>query len=92
MSHSFLAHDGRDDVAVAVADVDVGEVVIAYLDDDKTVTMTSLDHVPLGHKVALRDLDEGAPVLKYGIPIGRTTKPVRAGEHVHTHNLRSARW
>ncbi len=42
-----------------------------------------------GHKFALRDIAEGETVVKYGMPIGVATRPVAAGEHVHTHNLRT---
>src|SRR5262245_27729929 len=42
--------------------------------------------VPPGHKVALRDLEEGASIRKYGQIIGFATEAVAAGEHVHTHN------
>jgi len=48
--------------------------------------------VPLGHKVALADLEPGATVVKYGTPIGTTPGGFRRGQYVHTHNLRSARW
>ncbi len=41
------------------------------------------DRVPQGHKVALVDLPEGAPVLRYGIPIGRALKNIAAGSWVH---------
>jgi altronate hydrolase len=54
----------------------VGELVVKLLDD-----------VPAGHKVALADVATGSPVHKYGQVIGVATRPVRAGEHVHTHNL-----
>lgn len=39
-----------------------------------------------GHKVALRDIAEGEAVVKYGVAIGRATRPVARGEHVHVHN------
>jgi altronate hydrolase len=47
------------------------------------------EDVPAGHKVALRDLAEGEPVCKYGMPIGATTAAVPAGSWVHSHNLRT---
>ncbi|CAG9185569.1 UxaA family hydrolase [Cupriavidus pinatubonensis] len=43
--------------------------------------------VPAGHKLALRALEAGAPVRRYGQVIGFATRPVAPGEHVHTHNL-----
>jgi altronate hydrolase len=43
--------------------------------------------VPAGHKLATRDIAEGAPVRRYNQIIGFATRPIRAGEHVHVHNL-----
>ena len=50
------------------------------------------DNVPLGHKVALRDLSVDKPVIKYGRPVGKTVRPVSRGAHVHTHNVKTLRW
>ncbi|MCO5997190.1 UxaA family hydrolase [Actinoallomurus rhizosphaericola] len=68
-----------DDVALATEDLVAGRPVRDGL--------VARDDVPRGHKVALRDLPAGTPVRKYGQVIGFTTRPVAAGEHVHTHNL-----
>src|SRR5215470_1412413 len=43
--------------------------------------------VPAGHKIAARRIDAGEPVKKYDTVIGRATRTIEAGEHVHTHNL-----
>lgn len=43
--------------------------------------------VPLGHKVARRDIPAGATVFKYGAAIGVATRAIAVGEHVHLHNL-----
>ncbi len=45
--------------------------------------------LPIGFKVAARDLEEGSIALRYGTPIGRLTAAVRRGQFVHTHNLES---
>jgi len=88
-----LAHSEKDSVAVAVEDIKKGEeVVVAYLDSPRLVKVRSLSDVPLGHKIALRNLKKGEVVLKYGEPIGIAVTDIREGEHVHVHNLRSARW
>jgi altronate dehydratase small subunit len=47
--------------------------------------------IPHGHKVALRSLARGAILIKYGLPIGRATRPIRAGDHLHVHNVESRR-
>src|SRR5436309_3149435 len=50
--------------------------------------LTLREHVPQGHKVALVDLPEGAPVLRYNVTIGYTLKNVRAGSWVHERLLK----
>ena len=88
----FLAHNQGDDVAVAVRDTGPGEARAAYLDSGDRFGLTAREAIPLGHKIALRDLGESEDVLEYGVLIGLTRGPVAAGQLVHTHNLRSARW
>ena len=75
-----------DNVATALRDLESGEVV-----EIEGLSVTLLEPVKLCHKLALTDLPSGAAVLKYGQPIGRTTAAIRAGAHVHVHNMRSAR-
>ncbi|MFT3718913.1 UxaA family hydrolase [Pseudorhodoferax sp.] len=43
--------------------------------------------VPAGHKIAARDIAQGAPVRRYNQIIGFASRPIAQGEHVHTHNL-----
>ena len=93
MEHRFLIHRRGDFVGVAVADIAPGERVVGvYMDDDSPVEVEALDPVPLGHKIAVVEAGDGAAVLEYGIPIGVAAGGFRVGSHVHTHNLRSARW
>ena len=44
--------------------------------------------IPFGHKVALRPIQAGQPVLKYGVAIGTATQDIETGAHVHVHNCR----
>lgn len=71
-----------DDVALLVADAEAGDVV--EVDGTRVVLVEA---IPRGHKVALRALEPGAPVRRYGHPIGRATVPVAPGQWVHEHNL-----
>ena len=70
--------DPRDDVAAALRAIEAGETILG---------VTARQDIPMGHKIALRDLAEGQPVLKFGFPIGHATRAIVAGEHVHTHNV-----
>lgn len=75
----------RDGVAVALADLDAGEMVRIA---GESIELTQA--IPKGHKFALREHAAGSPVVKYGAPIGLTTASIERGAHVHVHNLRSA--
>lgn len=79
-----------DDVAVLVGDVPAGGTV-AIRGARGIQTLTASAALAAGHKLALRDLLNGHDVRKYGEVIGRLTKPVKRGDHVHVHNLRSLR-
>lgn len=51
--------------------------------------LTVEEAVSLGHKVAAQEIPAGGKIIKYGVPIGSATVTIRAGQHVHLHNLRS---
>jgi (2R)-sulfolactate sulfo-lyase subunit alpha len=48
--------------------------------------------IPLGHKLALKDLKPGDDIIKYGVQVGRVVEPIKTGEHVHVHNVKTKRW
>lgn len=88
----FLVHAERDDVGVAVTRIDPGRVSGRFLRTGEELEAEVAEPVELGHKFALRDLPEGADVVKDGVRIGRTTAAVKRGSHVHVHNLQSVLW
>lgn len=47
------------------------------------------ERIPLGFKVAARDITAGDKIFKYGAPIGSATSDIRAGWMVHVHNMKS---
>lgn len=59
--------------------------------DNVAVILTDNNPVaPRGHKIALRNIAKGEPVVKYGFPIGRATQDIAEAEWVHYHNLATA--
>ena len=58
--------------------------------DNVGVLFQKRDDIPAGHKIALTDIQAGEKIIKYGNPIGRATCAIRAGEWVHSHNLKTA--
>lgn len=89
----FLIHAKSDHVGVAVDDFIKGEEVEGvYMDGGSKVKLTSRSEVPLGHKIALKDIKKGEKVIEYGEPIGVATQDIPMGSHVHVHNIKSLRW
>jgi altronate dehydratase small subunit len=80
----------KDNVATALTLLEAGEEVVIGRGDPRT-RITLSEPVPFGHKVAVRLIDEGALVIKYGQIIGRSTARIEAGQHVHVHNIESLR-
>ncbi|ABW01968.1 UxaA family hydrolase [Caldivirga maquilingensis] len=90
----FAIHNKEDNVGVAIDDISAGEEAHGVYIEDKSngPIVKAIEDIPLGHKIALRDIKAGEKVIKYGRVIGVAVKDIKAGEHVHTHNLKSLRW
>ncbi len=71
-----------DNIVVATRPLEVGTAIDV---DGRPVVLS--DHIPLGHKLAIVGIEAGEPVRKYGQIIGQATRPITAGQWVHTHNL-----
>ncbi|GAB1576400.1 UxaA family hydrolase [Bordetella petrii] len=93
MIHAVL-HDAKDTVAVAVVEgLKAGTDLNAWImDEDKIIQLKAVQDIPIGHKVALKDMAVGDTVFKYGTDIGKVVEPIRAGEHAHVHNIKTKRW
>ena len=81
-----LVISDRDNVATALQPLEPGLLL-----DLGGVTVTVVEMVPSGHKIALRPIASGDPIVKYGSPIGTASMEIAAGAHVHTHNVVSGR-
>ena len=93
MNKKFWVHVKSDDVGVAVEDISANQVVTgAHMVGGSDVMVKSIANVPLGHKIALRDIKKGEKVVEYGEVIGVATKDILKGDHVHTQNLKTLRW
>jgi len=93
MKHGILLHEHDDDVGVAVADLKKGSIAGAVTLEGKAAGKVKLvNNVPLGHKVAMRDVAKDKAVIKYGRPVGNAVQAIAKGMHVHTHNLKTSRW
>jgi altronate hydrolase len=71
----------NDSTATALRDLAAGEEALG---------VTLAEPIGKGHKVAVKPIKAGEPVLKFGFPIGVATRDIAPGEHVHTHNVATA--
>lgn len=90
----LLVHDGADNVGVVVVEgLKAGtDMLCVVTHDNSDFRLTAKVDIPIGHKVALKDLATGDTVIKYGEDIGKMIGPAEQGGHVHTHNLKTKRW
>ena len=78
---TMLIHPG-DNVSMAIEPIAAGET--AKVGDERIV---ALDAIPVGHKIACRDIAAGEMIIKYNVVIGKASAPIRRGEWVHSHNV-----
>lgn len=90
----FLVHEDGDSVGVIVVEgIKTGQELNGWvMAEDRTIKVKVLNDIPIGHKVALKDLAAGDSIIKYGVNIGKVVAPIKKGEHVHVHNLKTRRW
>ncbi len=90
----FLVHDKDDSVGVAVVEtIEAGMEVVGYkMDTDEEIRLVALNDIPLGHKIALKDIAVGDTIIKYDQDMGKVVAPIKAGGHAHVHNIKTKRW
>ena len=76
----------KDNVATALRPLHAGTPVSVEIKGCVEKIKLRSD-IPMGHKFALKDMDEGEAVIKYGEAIGQCTTRISRGEHVHVHNV-----
>jgi len=94
MTTHFIVHDKADTVGVMVVENTPANTDLTgwIMETDETIAVKSLDPVPLGHKIALKDIRSGDTILKYGHDVGRAVAEIGKGRHVHVHNMKTKRW
>ena len=89
----YIVHGKGDTVGVMTVDVKKGQTLRGWnMVTDKTLQAKAAQSIPLGHKIALVDAGKGEKVIKYDEAIGTASRPIKKGQHVHTQNLKTARW
>lgn len=87
MSDMIVLHP-KDDVGIALRPLAAGDHAICVIDGKEHAVELGED-IPKGHKLALRSIEKGRHVMKFGYSIGVATTPIEPGNWIHTHNLKS---
>ena len=90
----YLVHSPKDNVGVVVVEgLKAGTDMLGVITEtDTTARLAARQEIPIGHKVALKDLKKGETVMKYGADVGKMVADAKKGEHVHVHNMKTKRW
>lgn len=80
----FIKINECDNVIIALRDYKKYEVIDL---EDKKITL--LEDINRGHKIAIKNINKGENVIKYGLPIGYALEDIKVGSWVHTHNTKT---
>ena len=80
----------KDNVATTIEDIQPGDQV-CIPQDGEVRTLTAVEAIPFGFKIALEEIPHGAIIVKYGETIGKAGKSIAKGALVHVHNLEGTR-
>jgi altronate dehydratase small subunit len=90
IKRKIIIINAKDNVATALSDLTAGEVLQEEIDNTKKDITLNQD-IPFGHKLGIRDIPAGSPVIKYGETIGTASMAIKVGDYVHVHNVKSNR-
>ncbi|ASS96824.1 UxaA family hydrolase [Peribacillus simplex] len=80
----------KDSVAVALSEIPENTSVVVKTGLEELV-VSILEPIRFGHKFAVKSIEQGADIIKYGEVIGAASAFIPAGAHVHVHNLEGKR-
>ena len=87
-----LQVNAKDNVATVFENgVTTGQTIEVHDKLGNSMPMNVLSDIPYGHKIALKDIQVGESIVKYGEQIGVASRGIQRGEHVHVQNLDSTR-
>ena len=84
----FQVHPA-DNVATLLDEVPAAQTPVRVLGAAGATELIAYEPISAAHKIALRDIAPGQPVIKFGVTIGASSSPISAGQWVHLHNLAS---
>lgn len=88
MEYRVFQIDAKDNVATALTEIPKGEQA-EIIGESSAQDIIALDAIPVGHKIALREIQKDEPIIKYGVVIGSASTDIARGTWVHLHVMHS---
>lgn len=88
MDYRVFQIDEKDNVATALTEIPK-DATAEIIGEAESHEIHAVDAIPVGHKIALRDIQKGEPIVKYGVVIGSASADIGQGTWVHLHVMRS---
>lgn len=88
MKANGILLDNKDNVATTTEAIKQGEHV-RYFIDDSIYSISAKQQIPSYHKIAIKDIEKGEIVIKYGEIIGAAIVAIKKGEYVSHLNIKS---
>jgi len=83
MNKNTLVIEEWDNVAIVLQEIKKGTRVVLSSGEQ----FFAQENIPTGHKISRTEILCGQDIIKYGLCIGRATKNIDKGYHVHVHNV-----
>lgn len=83
--------NNNDNVATALSSIKKDDRVNIIYNNQTVKFVIALDDVDIYHKIAIKDIQKGNEVFKYGEIIGKAVQNISIGQHVHVNNIESVR-
>lgn len=79
----------KDNIAMAIMPIKKDDSVAVAYNNETVSVLTSMSDIEMYHKIAIKPIEKGSLVYKYGEVIGMATDYINAGQHVHIYNIES---
>jgi hypothetical protein len=84
MMNKLIQLHPEDNVQIVVEQIEPGDLFVV---NNRLINAT--ESIAIGHKIAGQLIGAGQKIIKYGVPIGSATAPIKTGAHIHLHNMKS---
>lgn len=88
---AYVVDEVKDNVATIISNEVTQGVAVPFVLQGKSMKVVANTDIPYGHKIAIKPMQKGETVYKYGLSIGKAMQDIQVGDHVHVQNIEPCR-